>query len=121
DKTVYIFGAPKVPSDAVRIYLDLEGSPDEQFIYLIGMVVCDGASEERFSFWADRKDQEGEIFERFLAVVSRYDAPRIFYYGSYERAFIKRLRRRARRKKPVDKALDAIINILAIIYDHFYF
>jgi predicted RecB family nuclease len=121
DKTVYVFGAPNVPSDAVRIYLDLEGSPDEQFVYLIGMIVCDSAREERFSFWADSKDQEDDIFERFLAVVSRYNATRIFCYGSYERAFIKRLRRRARRKKPVDKALDALTNTLAIIYDHFYF
>jgi predicted RecB family nuclease len=121
DNTVYILGAPKIPSDAVRIYLDLEGNPDEQFIYLIGLIVCDGAKEERFSFWADSKGQEDEIFERFLAVVSRYEAPRIFCYGGYERAFIKRMRRRARCKQLVDKALDAIFNILAIIYGHFYF
>jgi predicted RecB family nuclease len=121
DKTVYILGAPKVPSAAVRIYLDLEGSENEQFVYLIGMIVCDGAREEQYSFWADSKDQEDDIFEQFLAVVSRYDAPRIFCYGNYERAFIKRLRGRARRKKLVDKALGAIVNTLAIIYDHFYF
>src|SRR5215831_1355971 len=121
DKTVYVLGAPKVPSSEVRIYLDLEGSPDEQYVYLIGMIVCDGDREECFSFWADSKDQEGRIFEQFLAVVSRYDAPVIFCYGGYERTFVKRLRKRARRKTPVDKALGALVNTLSIIYDHFYF
>ena len=121
DKTVYVLGDPKVPSGTVRIYLDLEGCPDEQFVYLIGIIVCDGDREECLSFWADNKDQEGEIFERFLAVLSRYDAPIIFSYGNYERAFVKRLRKRARRKKPVDKALTALVNTLSIIYEHFYF
>ena len=105
----------------MRIYLDLEGCPDEQFVYLIGIIVCDGDREECLSFWADNKDQEGEIFERFLAVLSRYDTPIIFSYGNYERAFVKRLRKRARRKKPVDKALTALVNTLSIIYEHFYF
>jgi hypothetical protein len=54
-------------------------------------------------------------------VVSRYEVPRIFCYGGYERAFIKRMGRRARCKEQIDKALDAIFNILAIIYHHFDF
>ena len=121
DKTVYVLGAPKVPSGVVRIFLDLEGYPDEQFVYLIGMIVCDGDREECFSFWADNKDQEESIFERFITVVSRYDDPHIFSYGSYERAFLKRLRKHVHRKKPVDKVLDALVNVLSIIYEHFYF
>ena len=121
DKTVYVLGAPKLPSRDVQIYLDLEGDPDEQYIYLIGMIVRDGDREECFSFWADTKDHEHLIFERFLAVVSRYQAPIVFCYGSYERTFLNRLRKRARRKKPVDKVLGALVNTLSIIYDHFYF
>lgn len=121
DKTVYVLGAPEVPSGAVRIYLDMEGNPEDRFVYLVGMIVCDGDGENRYSFWADSEDQERNIFEQFLGVVSRYDAPSIFCYGSYERAFVKRMRQRARRKKPVDKVLDALINTLSILYAHFYF
>jgi predicted RecB family nuclease len=121
DKTVYVLGAPEVPSGAVRIYLDMEGNPEDGFVYLIGMIVCDADGENRYSFWADSEDQECNIFEQFPGVVSRYDAPSIFCYGSYERAFVKRMRQRARRKKPVDKVLDALINTLSIVYAHFYF
>jgi predicted RecB family nuclease len=121
DKIVYVLGRPKVPTAAVRIYLDLEGDPDRRFIYLIGIIVCDGNREERHTFWADNKDQETVIFDQFLAVVSLYEAPRIFTYGSYEKAFITRMRRHARRKKPVDIVLAALTNILAIIYPQVFF
>ena len=51
----------------------MEGMPDEGFVYLIGLVVVQGDTEKRLSFWADGKDQEADIFQRFLDEV---DAPR---------------------------------------------
>jgi predicted RecB family nuclease len=33
DRTVYVFGTPDVPAGATEIYLDMEGKPDEQFVY----------------------------------------------------------------------------------------
>jgi len=99
----------------------MEGDSEQGLVYLIGMVVCDGHQEHHHCFWANDKEQEFEIFEQFLAVVSRYDNPRIYCYGSYERAFIKRMRRLARRKKPVDQSLAMLVNTLSIIYVHIYF
>lgn len=63
DKRVYVFGTPQLPNAPVRVYLDIEGNPEEGFDYLVGMIVCDGDKEQRFSFWADNRDQEGQIFE----------------------------------------------------------
>jgi predicted RecB family nuclease len=117
DKRVYVFGAPEVPSAPVRIYLDLEGVPDGGYVYLVGMIVCDGGGETRYSFWADSEEQECAIFGQFMDVVSRYDKPLIFCYGSYEKAFIKRMRR----KEPGDALPGALVNTLSIIYGHFYF
>ena len=117
DKRVYVFGAPEVPSAPVRIYLDLEGVPDGGYVYLVGMIVCDGGGETRYSFWADSEEQERTIFGQFLDVVSRYHKPLIFCYGSYEKAFIKRMRR----KEPGDALPGALVNTLSIIYAHFYF
>jgi predicted RecB family nuclease len=121
DRRVYVLGAPDVPAADVRIYLDLEGNPDEGFVYLIGMIVAEGDTVAQHSFWADTKQQERTIFERFLEVVSQYDTPLIFCYGNYERAFIKRMRFHARRKKLIDKTLGKLVNILGLIYAHFYF
>jgi predicted RecB family nuclease len=115
DKKVYVLGTPEVATAGVRIYLDLEGQPEEGFIYLIGMTVCEGERETHQSFWADGKGQEAEIFEQFLEAFSRYDTPLILCWGSYERTFIKRMRRHARRKKPVDRVLGSLVNVLSII------
>ncbi|MBR0716912.1 TM0106 family RecB-like putative nuclease, partial [Bradyrhizobium liaoningense] len=120
DRTIYVLGAPAVPTATVRIYVDMEGSPDG-FIYLIGLIVCEGERVERYSFWADDMKGEADIFTRFLDIVAQHNAPRVYSYGNYERTVIARMRRQARRKKPVDAILAALTNVLTIIYPHLYF
>lgn len=121
DRKVYVLGKPEIPLSLVRMYLDMEGNPEEGFIYLIGAIVREGDREERFSFWADNKDQEVDTFEQLFALVARYEDLVIFSYGSYEKAAIKRMRTHARRKKRVDKVLGALVNVVSVIYAHFYF
>lgn len=121
DRTIYVLGAPTIPKARVRIYVDMEGDPEDGLIYLIGLVVCDGERVEHYSFWADDKKGEAGIFARFLDIVAQYDSPRLYSYGNYERTVIARIRRQARRKKPVDTILAALTNVLTIIYPHFYF
>jgi predicted RecB family nuclease len=116
DQTIYVLGAPKLPTAPMRIYLDIESDSEEGFTYLIVLVVCDGERVERQLFWSDDRNGEAAIFGRFLAIVARYDAPRIYWYGNYERAFIARMRRQVRRKKCVDTVLAALTNVLTIVY-----
>jgi predicted RecB family nuclease len=97
DKTVYVLGTPKLPTASVRIYLDIESDPEEGFTYLIGLIVCDGERVEHHSLWSDDRKGEGEIFARLLNIVGRYDAPRLYCYGNYERIVIARRRRLFRR------------------------
>ncbi|HEX4921734.1 MAG TPA: ribonuclease H-like domain-containing protein, partial [Candidatus Bathyarchaeia archaeon] len=105
----------------MRIYLDMEGDPDEGYVYLIGMIVAQGDSETTHSFWADDKEQEYRIFEEFLAEVGKFENFQVFCYGGYERAFLMRMRKQAKRKGPVDKVLKALVNTLSLIYSHIYF
>jgi predicted RecB family nuclease len=121
DKRIYVFGTPELPVSPVRIYFDIEGVPDESFVYLIGMIVVKDGMEQRFSFWADAREQEQGIFEQFLAEVGRHGDIRIFCYGSYERSFLKRMRKAARRKKDVDRVLDRPVNVLSVVHTHLYF
>jgi Transposase IS66 family/RNase_H superfamily len=121
DRTIYVLGAPTIPESKVRIYVDMEGDPEAGFIYLIGLAVCEGERVERYSFWADDEKGEADIFTRFLDTVAQYGAPRLYSYGNYERTVIARMRRQARRKKPIDAILAALTNVLTIIYPHFYF
>jgi predicted RecB family nuclease len=121
DKRVYVFGTPELPTSPVTIYLDMEGLPDEGFVYLIGMIVVHGGTETQHSFWADTKEQEQEMFERFLAETSRYGDFVVFSYGGYERTFLKRMKKAASRSEQVDRILDALVNLLSVIYAHLYF
>jgi predicted RecB family nuclease len=121
DRTVYVFGTPDVPAGATDIYLDMEGKPDEQFVYLIGLVVRCGDREDRHSFWADSRADEQRIFEQMLAVVAEHPDACVYTYGAYERTFIKRLREGARCKGFIDELLSRLVNVLSIIYAHFYF
>jgi predicted RecB family nuclease len=121
DKKVYVFGTPQAPTSPVRVYLDIEGLPEEGFDYLVGLIVAEGEKVERYSFWADTRDQEDQIFEQFLSILGRYDDCLVFSYGGYERAFLKRMRKRAKKKGPVDRALKSLVNVLSLVYAHFYF
>jgi predicted RecB family nuclease len=121
DKRIYVFGTPELPASPLRIYLDMEGDPDEGYIYLIGMIIVRGDSETRKSFWADGKDQEVRIFEEFMAEVSKYEDFVVFCYGGYERAFLKRMQSQAKWKAPVGRVIKALVNTLSLIYSHIYF
>ncbi len=121
DRKAYVFGSPQLPVSPVRVYLDLEGKPDERFVYLIGVIIADGLSESRHSFWADRPEDEARILEQFLRLLQPYEQFHVFCYGSYERTFLKRMRKNARRKRLVDQVLARMTNVLSIIYGHVYF
>ena len=77
--------------------------------------------ETASSFWADHPDQELDIFEQFVSAVTRHADFVVFCYGGYERAFITRMRKVAKRKKLVDKVLNALVNVLALLYSQVYF
>src|SRR6516165_270777 len=121
DKRLYLFGTPEVPAAPVAIYLDVEGLPDEGFVYLIGMTVVEGGTERHLTFWADTRDQEPEMFQQFLAEVSKHPDARLYCYGTYEQTFLKRIRKAASRKGPVDRVLAALVNVLSVVYAHAYF
>jgi predicted RecB family nuclease len=121
DKTVFVLGTPTLPASPVKVYLDVEGDPDEGYIYLIGMLVCDGVSEQSHSFWADSKDQEVAIVHQFLDVLARYEDFRVFCYGSYDKEFLKRMRPKVTGKKRLDRVLERLTNVLSVVYDHLYF
>jgi predicted RecB family nuclease len=121
DRKTYVLGVPQVPDAPVRVYLDIEGKPDEGFVYLIGVIVIEGETETRHSFWADGPEQEARIFDQFLALLQPYADFRVFCYGSYDRDFLRRMRKRSLRKRFVDRVLGNTVNILSIIYAHIHF
>jgi predicted RecB family nuclease len=121
DKKTYVLGLPQLPSAWTRVYLDLEGKPEEGFVYLIGILVVTGEVETRYSFWADDSEREVDIFERFLEVVQPYDDFCVYCYGSYELAFLRRMTKCSRNMPLATRVLKNTVNILSVIYAHVHF
>jgi predicted RecB family nuclease len=121
EKKVYVLGTPTLPTASVRIYCDCEGDPERGFVYLIGLTVVGAGEERHYSFWADNEAEEMSIFKQFLDTVARYPGSAFFYYGSYERAFLRRMRKVAPGKKLVDHVLANSCNIISVIHAGIYF
>jgi hypothetical protein len=45
----------------------------------------------------------------------------LFCYGSYEKTFLQRMRKQTTRTEFADQAITSLVNVLSIIYTHFYF
>ena len=80
--------------DGTPVYLDVEGLPDRDFYYLIGIRVGTGDDAVQHSFWADDENAEKRIWNEFLDVLSAIANPRIIHFGSYETLFLKRMSKR---------------------------
>ena len=83
EKQTYIYEIPKLPNVKTEIYFDFESLPEENFIYLIGIVIIDGENTSQKSLWANSINDEREIFRQLFRIVSEYKNYAIFHYGSY--------------------------------------
>jgi predicted RecB family nuclease len=116
----FVFARPTVPNPPTRVYLDLEGDSDGSFVYLAGVLVVEDGVERRHSFWADGPADEERLLQQLLEVVDGKDYA-LFHFGSYERRFLKRMRRVAKRKTPVDRLLANSVDVLSVIRSNVYF
>jgi predicted RecB family nuclease len=121
---IHAIDLPDQKLDGTPVYLDVEGLPDRDFYYLIGVRVGTGDGAVQHSFWADDADGEKQIWENFLTVLAAIPNPRIIYYGSYETAFLKRMRERYSGPREGSAAAIAIVhptNLLSLVYARIYF
>jgi predicted RecB family nuclease len=56
----FLQAAPQLTRSRQELFIDVESIPDEDFCYLVGLMVLDGEATSYFSFWADcRLDEKG--------------------------------------------------------------
>ncbi len=84
EQRVYITNVPIIPNYKAEIYVDFENLPEENFVYLIGVLVKSGSSVKQYSFWADDINQEKDIFNDFFKLLFEQKNYKIFHYGSFE-------------------------------------
>lgn len=118
-KKIYLYEPPTLKKQPIELYLDIEGIPDQDFNYLIGLLINECESTTKRSFWANTSEDECEIFQECINLLKQYpDAP-IYHYGSYEsRAFQK-----AGTKYNVDctEIIARLVNVNSFIFGKIYF
>jgi predicted RecB family nuclease len=124
EKKIHVVGSSEPKIEGTPVYLDVEGLPDRDFHYLIGIRVKTLHGMIQHSFWADSTNDERQIWTNFLDVLSKIENPVLIHYGSYETAFLKLMCERY--EGPSDgsviaKALAEPLNILSFIFAHIYF
>jgi predicted RecB family nuclease len=122
---IHIAGRPELNMHGNPVYLDVEGVPDRDFYYLIGLRLKSGDAYVQYSFWANELSEEKEIWASLLQALAKIENPQLIHYGSYETTFLKRMKERYREAVENPAFLDQLIaesvNVLSVIYAQIYF
>ena len=124
EKKIHIVGAPELKIEGTPVYLDVEGLPDRDFYYLIGVRIGGGESAVQHSLWADTVGDEGQIWREFLAILETVEKPVLIHYGSYETAYLERMRERhggPTEGSAAANAIEAAVNAISILFAQIYF
>jgi predicted RecB family nuclease len=124
EKKIHIVGSPELKIEGTPVYLDVEGLPDRDFYYLIGLRIGNGDSAIQHSLWADTVEDEGKIWREFLGILETVEKPVLIHYGSYETTFLKRMSER--HGSPGERSVAATglaspVNLLSVIFAQIYF
>ncbi|WP_228035234.1 TM0106 family RecB-like putative nuclease [Oculatella sp. LEGE 06141] len=83
----------ELPTDTVELYFDIEAAPDQNLVYLHGVLVVDRlAQTEAFhALLAEHQDDESLVWEQLLELLWRYPSAPIFHFCPYEVQTVRRL------------------------------
>jgi len=121
---VHVLGMPAYTTAGTAVYFDVEGDPDRDFYYCIGLrFAADGVIVQR-SYWADSPGDEGKMWTECLCTLATIDTPQLVHYGSYETTFLRQMKEKYPNPEWADlfeRLISSTINLLSMIYAHVYF
>ncbi len=122
---IHVVGAPSLKFAGVPIFLDVEGMPDRDFYYLVGLRFESGGEQVERSFWADGLEGERVIWENCLQTLKAIGNPQIVSYGAYETRFLRQMKERYVSAPDdvefVDRLIGNSVNLVGRIYGKIYF
>ncbi|NJR65396.1 MAG: TM0106 family RecB-like putative nuclease [Leptolyngbyaceae cyanobacterium CRU_2_3] len=91
--TLPLLSEIELPTANIELYFDIEAAPEQNLIYLHGVLVVDRLSQTKtfYPLLAEHQDDEGLVWEQFLDLVGRYPNAPIFHFCPYEVQTVKRL------------------------------
>ncbi len=121
---IHVVGTPRLEIKGTLVYIDVEGLPDCDFYYLVGLRWQTTNGVEQRSLWACTPGDEARLWKDFLSVLSTISSPTIIHYGSFETTFFKRMIDRY--GGPLEgtvaaSAISSSVNLLSFIFAQIYF
>jgi predicted RecB family nuclease len=123
EKKIHVVGSPELQIEGTPVYLDVEGLPDRDFYYLIGLRIGNGDFAVQHCLWADTVADEGKIWRNFLAILETVEKPVVIHYGSYETTFLKRMKERygsLQGESVAASAIDSALNLVSVMFAKIY-
>jgi predicted RecB family nuclease len=123
ERKVFVLDRPPMPVPRVALYLDVEGVPDRDFYYLIGLLAVEEGRPTSYSFWADDSTQVKANWQACAKIIEGFQGYTVYHYGRYEQGFLDRMRQSANADEAaaIDRIRSKSCNVLGVIYSHFYF
>jgi len=124
ENKIHIVGTPSLKINGTPVFIDVEGIPDRNFYYLIGIYIRTEEGTIQHSLWANNETEENQIWSDFLSILSSIKKPVLIHYGGFETSFIKKMRDRypeTLNDFREIKILESSVNLLSVIYAQIYF
>jgi hypothetical protein len=122
---IHVVGAPSMKFEGIPTFLDVEGMPDRDFYYLVGLRFECGGEQAEHSFWADGLDGERTIWEHCLRTLKAIGNAQIVSYGAYETRFLRQMRKRYVLAPDdvefVERLIKTSVNLVGCMYGKIYF
>ena len=94
DTKTYIRKRPDMPTQATKVFFDVESIPERDFFYLVGVLVVRDGETTSHQFWADDESQQVAIWRNFLDLLAGLGDYVLVHFGRYEKDFIREMQRR---------------------------
>ena len=122
DNNTFILEVPNFKQVETEVYLDFEGIIDRNSNYLIGAIIKTNDTIKEYSFWANNKDEEAQIFIELINILRPFNSFIIYHYGSYEIRAIKNISKYlpSEHHDFLKKIIDNSFNVLQIFTNNIY-
>jgi len=122
EQKTFVIQPPVFNYGTAAIYLDFEGTSDENHIYLLGgLIIQEGKPEENFSYWSGQKEHEEDNFKKLFNLFLQYPDAVIYHYGSYETKALKQAVKKWPKSFKQWPAIEKrMVNLLGYLRTHIY-
>jgi predicted RecB family nuclease len=122
ENKIHINGAPNLKKSSLSIYLDIEGVPDEDLYYLMGVLIDDGITQQMHSFWADTKDEQGRVVTQFVQLLMAYTNYTLYHFGNYENMALRAMKFliSAELRQQFEEIQRRTVNVLTTVHASVY-